>query len=83
MIRAIGKSGVRREWPRRKASDGHSRTLCLSHTWQWRHSEVVTVWQQVVNSDSLGVEVKDDECWQETESCREHSVCGKMGTRWE
>lgn len=35
---------------------------------------MVTPWQPVVSSDSLDVAVKDDEPWQETESCREQCL---------
>lgn len=44
---------------------------------------MVTLWQPVVGSDSLGVEVKEDEPWQESESCRERHLWqdgNKMGT---
>lgn len=43
---------------------------------------MVTLWQQVVSSNSLVVEVKEDEPWQETESCREQCLWedgNKMG----
>lgn len=36
--------------------------------------EIVTLWQPVVSSNSLGVEVNEDEPWQETESCREQCL---------
>lgn len=41
--------------------------------------KVVTLWQPVVSSDSLGVEVKEDESWQETRELRGAVSVG----RWE
>ena len=87
MTRAGGRGaalGMKRVWPK-MMPDGHSRscpTLKLSCAQQWRHLKVVTLWQLVVSSDSLGVEVKEDEPWQETESCREQCLWedgNKMG----
>lgn len=53
----------------------------------WSYPEVITcivvsLWQLVVSNDSLGVEVKEDEPWQETESCGEQCLWedgNKMG----
>lgn len=68
--------GMRREWPKRKSvrsipEQPHSEVIRVrSSTRQWRYSKGVTVWQQGLSNDDLGVEVKADESWPETESCR-------------